>query len=102
MKPIPSISSNQHRSRRDNRACRRDRSFPLTDYNFQVTLEGQPNSSAFVPGTKLRAFRKLSSEFFGAETNRAYIAELLLFILITGVSAWPIISMIAALARMIK
>ncbi len=47
-------------------------------------------------------FRKLSSDFFGAEAGRNYVAELTVFSLITGVSAWPIISMIVALYRMIK
>jgi hypothetical protein len=47
-------------------------------------------------------FRKLSSDFFGVEAGRNYLAELALFSLITGVSAWPIISMIVALYRMIK
>jgi hypothetical protein len=47
-------------------------------------------------------FRKLSSDFFGAEAGRNYIAELAVFSLIAGVSAWPIISMIVALYRMIK
>jgi hypothetical protein len=50
----------------------------------------------------LRKFRKLSSEFFGTETNRDYVTELTLFAVIAGVSAWPIISMIAALYRMLK
>jgi len=50
----------------------------------------------------LRTFRKLSSEFFGTETSRDYVTELTLFALIAGVSAWPIISMIAALYRMLK
>jgi len=44
----------------------------------------------------------LSSDFLGAEAGRNYIAELAAFSLITGVSAWPIVSMIVALYRMIK
>ena len=42
------------------------------------------------------------SGFFGAETSRQYVAELLLFILITGISAWPIISAIVAVTRLVR
>jgi len=47
-------------------------------------------------------FRKLSSDFFGAEAGRDYAAELAVFSLLTVVSAWPVISMVVALYRMIK
>jgi hypothetical protein len=92
MKPIPQISSSQHASR----------SFPLTDYNFQATADGKSSSPAVLPRRKATAFYKLSSEFFGAETRRDYVAELLLFILITGISAWPIISAMIAVTRLVR
>jgi hypothetical protein len=92
MKPIPQISPNQHASR----------SFPLTDYSFHATVDAKSSSSAVRPATKAPAFHKLSSEFFGAETSRDYIAELLFFILITGISAWPIISAIVAVTRLVR
>jgi len=106
MKPMPYISINQRDSRRDNRAQRNHQSAPLTDCFYQAS----PNpggSSVPISGdafrvSKLRKFRKLSSDFFGAEAGRNYIAELAVFSLITGVSAWPLISMIVALYRMIK
>jgi hypothetical protein len=90
MKPTPQISPSQHAPR----------SFPLTDYSFQATAEAPTSSSAVLPATKPPAFHKLSSEFFGAETSRDYIAELLFFILITGIAAWPVMSMLACLAWM--
>jgi hypothetical protein len=77
-------------------------SFPLTDYNFQATVDGKASSAAVRPATKSPAFHKLSSEFFGAETSREYIAELLFFILITGISGWPIISAVVAIIRLIR
>ncbi len=92
MKPTSQISPNQHVSR----------SFPLTDYSFQTTADAESSSSAVLPATKSPAFHKLSSEFFGAETSRNYIAELLYFILITGISAWPIISAIIAVTRLVR
>ena len=60
------------------------------------------NSSARWRATKSPAFHKLSSEFLGSETSRDYVAELLFFILITGIAAWPIMSMLVAVIRMIR
>jgi hypothetical protein len=92
MKPTPQISGSQHVSR----------SFPLTDYPFQTTADAKSSSSAILPATKAPAFHKLSSEFFSAETSRDYIAELLFFILITSIAAWPIISAIIAVTRLVR
>jgi hypothetical protein len=91
MKPITQISSHQRGSG----------IFPLTDYSFQPTVEAHGSSST-IPEKKLRAFRKLSSEFFGAETTRDYVAEFLFFTAITAVSAWPVISMFAAVTRLVR
>jgi hypothetical protein len=102
MKPILQIKHKQGRSRRDNRARRGHQSFPLTDYNYRPTAETQVNSSVGWRATKSPAFHKLSSEFLGAETSRAYVTELLFFIVITGLAAWPIMSMLIAVIRMIR
>ena len=102
MKPVLQINHKQRGLRRDNRVRRNYRSFPLTDYNYRPTAETQVSSSAGRPATKSPAFHKLSSEFFGAETSRDYVAELLFFILITGVAAWPVVSMLIAVIRMIR
>jgi hypothetical protein len=92
MKQTDQISATQHARR----------SFPLTDYNFQATVDGKASSAAVRPATKSPAFYKLSSEFFGAERSREYIAELLFFILITGISAWPIMLAVVAIIRLIR
>ena len=102
MKAIPQISHTQRASRRDNRARRKHPSFPLTNYNYRPTAKNRVSSSAGRPATKLRAFHKLSSEFFAAESSRDYIAELLFFILITGIAAWPVMSMLIAVTRLIR
>ena len=92
MKPIPQISPKEHASR----------NFPLTDYSFQATVDAKSSSSAVVPAKRAPAFHKISSEFFGAETSRDYFAELLFFILIAGLAAWPIISAIIAVVRLLR
>ena len=102
MKAILQINQKQRGSRRDNRARRGHQSFPLTDYNYRPTAETQVNSSASWPAVKSPAFHKLSSEFLGGETSRDYVAELLFFILITVLAAWPVMSMLIAVIRMIR
>lgn len=51
----------------------------------------------FAPG-----FRDLSDKFLGAETKCSYIAEVLFFAIIVGVSTWPIVSMVRTLAEFVK
>ena len=102
MKPTPQISRNQGGSRRHSGMSCESKSFPLTDYSLQATVEAPASSSANLPKTELRAFRKVSSEFFGAEASRDYIAELLFFVVITAISAWPIMSMLVAVTRLVR
>jgi hypothetical protein len=47
----------------------------------------------------LRAFRQLSHSFWRREARQHFVSELLLFALLTIVSAWPIIGVIHALSR---
>jgi len=102
MKSILQINHKQRGSRRDYYAGRSHQSFPLTDYNYRPTAETQLSSSASRPAMRSPAFHKLSSEFFGAETSRDYVAELLFFLLITGIAAWPVVSMLIAVIRLIR
>jgi hypothetical protein len=102
MKPIIEVNHKDRGSPRDDLARRGHQSFPLTDYNYRPTAETQLSSSAGRLATKVPAFHKLSSEFLGAERSRDYVAELSFFILITGIAAWPIMSMLIAVVRMIR
>src|SRR5213080_3960673 len=102
MKPILQVNHKQRGSRRDNRSRRSHQSFPLTDYNYHPTPETQMGSSAGQPVTKLPPFHKLSSELLGVERSRDYVAELLLFVLITGIAAWPVVSMLIAVTRLVR
>jgi hypothetical protein len=92
MKPTSQISPRQHAFR----------SFPLTDYAFKATADARSSSSAVRPATKAPGFHRLSSEYFGAETRRDHVAELLFFVLIIGIAAWPIISALVAVTRMVR
>src|SRR4029453_18610979 len=101
MKPTSQISDTQRGSRRDNRAWRSHQSFPLTDYNYRPTAEPQVSSSAGQPFTKAPAFHKLSSEFLGAETGRDFTADVFFFVVVSVIAAWPVVSMLIAVIRMI-
>ena len=102
MKSIFQINHNQRGSCRDDRAQCRQRNLPLTDYCYQATVDAKSSSSAVRPERKTPAFHKLSGEFFGTETRRDYLAELLVLILIIGISAWPIISTMVAVTRLVR
>jgi hypothetical protein len=102
MKPTPEINDKQRGSRRDNRARRGNRRILPTDYDYRPTAETPLSSAAGRPAAKLPAFHRLSSEFFGTEASRDYVAELLYFVLITGIVAWPVMSMLIAVVRMIR
>jgi hypothetical protein len=93
MKPAPQISSNQ----------RERQNFPLTDYQFQSTVDPHATTTATQQESisELRTFRKLSSDFLGTEANREYLTELLFFTLIVVVSAWRIILTIVDMTHMV-
>src|ERR1700758_4767116 len=101
MKPILQINHNQRGSGPGNGTRRSNRRLLLTDYNYRPTPQTNMGSSADRPVTKLPGFHKLSSEFLGAERSRDYVAELSIFILITGIAAWPLISMLTAVTRLV-
>ena len=92
MKPTPQISASQNASR----------SFPLSDYSFQPTIEAKSVSSPAPRTTKAPAFHELSREIFAVKTTRDYIAELLVFAFIAGVVAWPVIAALHAITRMVR
>jgi hypothetical protein len=94
MKPTPQISRNE----------RSQRTFPFTDYRYQTTALSADHAVAKKAPTarELQTFRKLSTEFFATETPRDFIAELLFFVLITGIATWPIISSMVAITRLVR
>ena len=94
MKPTPQVSSKQ----------RKPQSFPLTDYQYQTSaLSADRAVARETPSAlELKTFRKVSTEFLANETPRDFMAELFFFILITGIAAWPIISSMVAITRLVR
>jgi hypothetical protein len=103
MKTTPQISRQPSRLGGERSSSQSHSSHPLTDYRFRAPEVQSAGSSrkltrpVFAPG-----FRDLSNEFLGAETKRNYVAEVLFFAIIVGVSTWPIISMVQAMAQLMK
>jgi hypothetical protein len=103
MKPTVQINHKQCGLRLVSEERRRHKSFPLTDYNYRPTSEAAETIPTLDRQTiESPGFYKLSSEFLAAETSRDYAAELSFFVLITGIAAWPIVSMLIAVVRMIR
>lgn len=105
MTPNSQISRQPSRLDGEESPSRPHSNHPRTDCNFHAPAsEVQSAGSSrklsrrvFAPG-----FRDLSNEFLGAETKRNYVAEVLFFAIIVGVSTWPIVSMVRALAQFVK
>jgi hypothetical protein len=89
MKPTPQISHNRRAG------------FPSTDCNLQATADPKSSCSEFSSAKKSPAFHKLSSEFFGAEAYRDYVTNFLVFTVLGLITAWPIMSMVVAVSRLL-
>jgi hypothetical protein len=78
---------------------------PATDYDYLGTtgkFQGRDASLKLAAPSGTPSFRKLSNDFIGSEMKRDYVAEAVFFAIIVAVSTWPIVSMIAALANLVK
>jgi len=105
MKTTPQISRQPSRLGDERSSSQSHSSHPLTDYHFRApasTRESAGSSRKLTRPVFAPGFRDLSNEFLGAETKRNYVAEVLFFAIIVGVSAWPIVSMVQALGHLIR
>jgi hypothetical protein len=103
MKPISHISRQFGRLAGERSPVQLRSNQPLTDYHFHTSeMPAGGNDGRLSPPALAPGFRKLSYEFLGAETRRSYVAEVLFFAIIVGVSVWPIASMLQALGQLLK
>lgn len=104
MKPTHHISFDLRRLEVNRALPRGRKQFPPTEFHYRAIAEPRGGASAKSNRCllELRTFREVATRFSGSEARRMFVAELVLFLLITGVSAWPIMSMIAALRQMLK
>lgn len=101
MKPLSQISAQRRSYRGEEAPAGLRQEHPVTDYHYHAKsgdLRAPKNRIKLVPPALAPSFRDLSSEFLATEMKRDYVAEALFFAIIVGVSAWPIVSMIKALA----
>jgi hypothetical protein len=100
MKPTPQISLNHDSIGTGRRGHRDGRAFPFTNYSYQSAEAIEHSSATAKKGvSELHTFRRVSREFFGAESSREYFIETLFFVWITCVAAWPIGVAIQQLTR---
>jgi hypothetical protein len=105
MKPNFQISRQHERSTGDQSPFQRRPHNPRIDCSFHAPASEVRSAGSscklsrpvFAPG-----FRDLSNEFMATEAKRNYVAEVLFFVVIVAVSAWPIVSMMHALAQLPK
>jgi len=104
MKPRPKISPISHDVAIGDRFTTRPaRKFPDLDFRFQETPRENPGFSGKAPRKFYSAgFHRLSSRYIARETNRHFVTDAVVFGVIVGVSAWPIISMIRAIAPLFR
>ncbi|HYJ05269.1 MAG TPA: hypothetical protein VEX43_09045 [Chthoniobacterales bacterium] len=104
MKPLSQISA-QRRSHRADAPVGLRPTQPVMDYHFHAPagdLRAANNRLQLAPPALPPSFRHLSSEFLATEMKRDYLAEASFFAVFVGVSAWPIVSMLQALAQLAK
>ena len=78
---------------------------PATDYRYLGTLGGfrgrgaglKPAATSGTP-----SFREVSNDFIKSEMKWQYAAEAAFFAIIVAVSTWPIVSMVRAMADLVK
>lgn len=103
MKPLSLSITGQPLARHDDRAQRSSlRNFPQTDYHFHAPTEdvvAVRDQHATVGSAELRAFRQISKDYLLEETHRGYTIEMMVLALVTGLIAWPLISLLIVLAQ---
>jgi hypothetical protein len=105
MKPTSQITRQPGRHGEERSSSQSRSTQPRTDFQFHASASEVESTGSsrkvtrpvFAPG-----FRDLSNEFLGAENKRNYVAEVLFFAIIVGVSTWPIVSMVRAMAEFMK
>ena len=105
MKPLSQISAQPRSHRGEEGPVGLHSRHPVTNYYFHAPesdLRAGNDRRQIAPPALTPSFRDLSSEFLATEMKRDYLVEALFFALMVGVSAWPMVSMIQALAQLVK
>jgi hypothetical protein len=97
MKPLFQIPTVKRSRRGDERPAGSQPRHTSIDqhYHAPANFRGVTPAKTKFPSVSLR---HLSNGFFATETKREYVLEALCFVIMSGVSAWPIGSAIRALS----
>jgi hypothetical protein len=105
MKPTSQLSRQPGRCTGEESPSRLRSNHPRIDYNFHApasVVQSAGGSRKLTRPVLAPGFRDLSNEFLGGEMKRNYVAEALFFAIIVGVSTWPIVATLQAMAQFIK
>jgi hypothetical protein len=100
MKSLSLLTNGKSLARHDARGPARG--FWRPDCHFQSHADGVavvPETRSLPARADLRAFRRMSNDYFKHESGREYLIELLVYALVAGLAAWPLISMLMVLAE---
>ena len=78
---------------------------PFTNYRYLDTLGGfRGRDAGLKPAAPSRtpSFREVSNDFMNSEMKWQYVAEAAFFAIIVAVSTWPMVSMVRAMADLVK
>jgi hypothetical protein len=78
---------------------------PAIDHGYLSTLSGfRGRTAGLKPGapSETPSFREVSNDFMRSEMKWQYAAEAAFFAIIVAVSAWPIVSVVRAMADLVK
>jgi hypothetical protein len=105
MKSQLQISHQSRSPHAETRPSRPAASLPVTDYQYLRTTAEFPGRATDLKGAtpeRIPPFHRLSHDFIGSEMKRDYFSEAVFFAIIVGISAWPIVSMVHAMAALVK
>ena len=74
-------------------------SHPATDFAYQATSSNFGDAKTKLQRSAM-PFRHLSQDFLAQEMKRDYLKEAFCFLVIVGLSAWPIGLMVTALSQL--
>jgi hypothetical protein len=100
MKPTPLTTSKDRRRHPFDRAARKSRRSPITDYNYHSVAFG--GSSGRYTRNPPRSFWKISGDYLKDEARHDFQSEGTLFAIITITAALPLINNVHALIEFVR
>ena len=105
MKPLSQITTKRSSHRGEETPLGLPSIHPVVDYHFHApagNLRTANDRLQLAPPALTPSFHKLSSDYLATEMKRDYVTEASFFVVMVGVSAWPMISLLEAMAQLVK